>query len=265
ARDVAAGKLDPGNERWKALQMEKAAEIPDPHVRERVLADIEQAFTANELDYGRKLYLIENDIYGVDIQPIAVQIAKLRFFISLIVDQKVNPQAENLGIRALPNLETKFVAANTLIGLDRPAQLAIRNPKIDELECELARVRDAHFTARTPATKRKYRERDAALRAEIAELLKHDGWGSATAKMLAAWDPYDQNASAEFFDAEWMFGLTTGFDVVIGNPPYLFITEIDESQKAYFLSITPHRPTGSTSTVCLLRSPFRTYWHRRGA
>ncbi len=215
------GKLDPGNARWKARQLAKAAEIPDATVRERVLADIEQAFGANELDYGRKLYLIENCIYGVDIQPIAVQIAKLRFFISLVVDQRVKPEAENLGVRALPNLETKFVAANTLIGLDRPAQMAIRDPRIDGLERELARVREAHFTARTPATKRKYRERDAALRAELAELLKQDGWDSKTARMLAAWDPYDQNASASFFDAEWMFGVTEGFDVVIGNPPYL--------------------------------------------
>jgi len=115
------GKLDPRNERWKERQIAKAREIPDVTVREKVLADLKQAFTANELDYGRKLYLIENCIYGVDIQPIAVQIAKLHFFISLVVDQRVNQQAENLGILALPNLETRFVAANTLIGLDRPA------------------------------------------------------------------------------------------------------------------------------------------------
>jgi hypothetical protein len=223
------GKLDPGNARWKARQLAKAAEIPDATVRERVLADIEQAFTANELDYGRKLYLIENCIYGVDIQPIAVQIAKLRFFISLVVDQRVNTKAENLGIRALPNLETKFVAANTLLGLDRPAQLAIRDPRIDALERELARVRDAHFLARTPPTKRKHRERDAELRAEIAALLKEDGWDSKTARMLAAWDPYDQNASAPFFDAEWMFGITEGFDVVIGNPPYVRIQTLNET------------------------------------
>lgn len=233
-------KLDPGNARWKARQMEKAAEIPDPQVRERVLADIEQAFTANELDYGRKLYLIENCIYGVDIQPIAVQIAKLRFFISLVVDQRVNPKADNLGIRALPNLETKFVAANTLIGLDRPAQLALRNPQIDELERELARVREAHFTAKTPATKRKYREQDAKLRAEIAKLLKHDGWGSATAKMLAAWDPYDQNASSGFFDPEWMFGVTEGFDVVIGNPPYVRIQTLNKTDPAFVRYLKDH-------------------------
>jgi adenine-specific DNA-methyltransferase len=223
------GKLDPGNERWKARQLSKAAEIPDPAVRERVMADIEQAFADNELDYGRKLYLIENCIYGVDIQPIAVQIAKLRFFISLMVEQKVNPQAENFGILPLPNLETRFVAANTLIGLDRRAQQSLRDPEIDALERELARVRAAHFTARTPATKRKYRERDEELRARIAELLKHDGWDDQTARMLAAWDPYDQNASAPFFDAEWMFGVTEGFDVVIGNPPYVRIQTLNDT------------------------------------
>jgi hypothetical protein len=226
------GKLDPGNRRWKARQMEKAAEIPDPQVRERVLADIEQAFEANELDYGRKLYLIENCIYGVDIQPIAVQIAKLRFFISLVVDQRVNPKAENLGIRALPNLETKFVAANTLIGIQRPNQTYIREPRVDELECELLRVREAHFNAKTPATKRKYREQDARLRAELAQLLQQAGWRDEIARKLAAWDPYDQNASADFFDPEWMFGIRDGFDIVIGNPPYVRADDQSDWNKA---------------------------------
>jgi adenine-specific DNA-methyltransferase len=215
-------KLDPGNQRWKARQLAKAAEIPDATVRERVLYDIEQTFGANELDYGRKLYLIENCIYGVDIQPIAVQIAKLRCFISLVVDQKINPQADNLGIRSLPNLETRFVAANTLIGLDRPVQQLLRSPEVDAKVAELRRVREHHFLARTPVTKAKYREQDAKLRAEIAELLRSEGWNLATARKLASWDPYDQNASAAFFDAEWMYGLTDGFNLVIGNPPYVF-------------------------------------------
>jgi adenine-specific DNA-methyltransferase len=223
-------KLDLGNERWKAKQIEKASEIPDVTVREKVIADIEQAFGKNELDYGRKLYLIENCIYGVDIQPIAVQIAKLRFFISLIVDQKVDPKAENLGVRPLPNLETKFVAANTLLSIERPGQQLLRNPEIDEKEADLRRVRENHFIARTPATKRKYREQDARLRTEIGTLLKADGFSRKTTERLANWNPYDQNASAEFFDSEWMFGLTRGFDVVIGNPPYLRIQNIGEQQ-----------------------------------
>ena len=128
------------------------------------------------------------------------------------------------------------------------------------MEAELRRVRERHFSARTPATKAKYREQDAKLRAEIAEKLKEDDWDTATAAKLSNWDPYDQNASAEFFDPEWMFGIAVGklvrraavtltgkfsvlsqdeltpqttveegFDVVIGNPPYVRIQTLNET------------------------------------
>ncbi len=72
-----------------------------------------------------------------------------------------------------------------------------------------------------PATKEKCRADDKRLRGELADLLRRDGWGSQTAGQLAAWDPYDQNAHAEFFDPEWMFGVQDGFDITIGNPPYV--------------------------------------------
>lgn len=223
------GKLDPRNERWKAKQIEKASEIPDVTVREKVVVDIEQAFGKNELDYGRKLYLIEHCLYGVDIQPIAVQIAKLRCFISLVVDQRVDPKADNLGVRPLPNLETQFVAANTLIGIDRPGQQLLRNHEIDRLEGELRRVRDRHFNARTPATKRKYREEDATLRRKIGALLEADKlFPHETAEQLAKWDPYDQNACVAFFDPEWMFGVQDGFHITISNPPYVRADEQSE-------------------------------------
>ncbi len=226
-------KLDPGNVKWKERQLAKAAEIPDATVRGQVIEDIEKAFTDNELDYGRKLYLIENCIYGVDIQPIAVQIAKLRFFISLVVDQKVERSKPNLGIRPLPNLESKFVAANTLIGIEKPRQLLLHNPAIDEKEKQLSEVRDSLFTARTPATKRKYRELDIQLRTEITSLLKIDGWSNDSATQLAGWDPYNQNASAAFFDPEWMFGIGDGFDVLLGNPPYITLRSLDDQLKTY--------------------------------
>jgi adenine-specific DNA-methyltransferase len=230
-------KLDPGNQRWKARQLAKAEEIPDSTVRERVLADIAESFNANELDFGRKLYLIENCIYGVDIQPIAVQISKLRFFISLVVEQTTNLKTENRGIRPLPNLETKFVAANTLLGIERPGQQLLRDLDVQAKEVELRQVRERHFLARTPSTKTKYRDQDAVLRTQLAELLKNDGWDSVTAKMLAGWDPYDQNSSAPFFDTEWMFGLRTGFDVVIGNPPYINIEKISTEDRSTYLDI----------------------------
>ena len=45
--------------------------------------------------------------------------------------------------------------------------------------------------------------------------------GVEEAKRIAKWDPYDQNDNAEFFDPEWMFGIKEGFDITIGNPPYV--------------------------------------------
>ncbi|HRO98093.1 MAG TPA: TaqI-like C-terminal specificity domain-containing protein [Flavobacteriales bacterium] len=215
-------KLDPQNKQWKERQVEKAALLDDADIRERTIADIEDAFANNALDYGRKLYLIENGIYGVDIQPIAMQIAKLRFFISLVVDQRVDAKRPNLGVRPLPNLETKFVAANTLMKLEREEANLFTNPAIDKKKAQLKRVRHDYFEARTPQRKAKCREQDKQLREELAELLvgEHE-LQPKTAKMLAAWDPYDQNASAPFFDPEWMFGLSEGFSMVIGNPPYV--------------------------------------------
>ncbi|MDE0326362.1 MAG: Eco57I restriction-modification methylase domain-containing protein [Candidatus Poribacteria bacterium] len=228
-------KLDPRNAQWRQRQIDRvqntiteAEKIDDSVIRESTIDELEgeieninEAFERNELDYGRKLYLIENCIYGVDIQPIATQIAKLRFFISLIVEQKIDDTRENRGVRPLPNLETKFVAANTLLGVEKPAQMTFRNPEIDSKEKALEEVRRRHFTARTPRTKERYRKQDADLRTEISALLQQDGFPSETTEKIAGWDPYDQNAAADFFDPEWMFGITEGFDVVIGNPPYV--------------------------------------------
>ena len=283
-------KLDPQNKLWEERQLEKvdtlikeAGNINDSAISDKIIKDleankkdIEESFSNNELDYGRKLYLIENCIYGVDIQPIATQISKLRFFISLIVDQKVDKNKVNFGIRPLPNLETKFVAANTLIGIDKPkAQGSLfDNQKVKELERKLKDVRHRLFSAKTPADKRKLREEDQKLREEICNLLEKlmnqemqeqidnsrekkeieyytgliqkngekpeylseiikreeklnkfknefQSKNHETARQLATWDPYNQNASSPFFDPEWMFGITDGFDVVIGNPPYL--------------------------------------------
>lgn len=72
-------KLDADNSRWKQLQIDAASTIPDCSAREGAIAAIERVFADNNDDYGRKLYLIENCLYGVDIQPIAIQISKLRF------------------------------------------------------------------------------------------------------------------------------------------------------------------------------------------
>ncbi|MGB4346556.1 MAG: hypothetical protein WBJ21_09190, partial [Burkholderiaceae bacterium] len=239
-------KLDPGNREWKTRQVNRverlindAEAIEDGGLRERVLADlrvqrndIEDAFERNELDYGRKLYLIENCIYGADIQPIAVQIAKLRFFISLIVNETIDSGRPNRGIRPLPNLETKFVAANSLIDIERPQQaiLSTHDQEIGAIERALKRVRERHFHARTQETKDRCRTEDKALRANLGALLVQDGFLPSVAANLSKWDPYDQSEAAPFFDPKWMFELDDGFDIVIGNPPYLRVQGLQQTQ-----------------------------------
>ena len=217
-------KIDPQNERWKERQVRKARAIEDPEAREKVVAAVESAFAPERGfgDFGRKLYLIQNGIFGVDIQPVACQIAKLRFFISLVVEQQTTKTpSDNYGIRPLPNLETRFIAADTLIGLGVKQQEVLGNDTVRTLEDRLRWVRESYFNARTRDTKRDLRKKDGDLRAELAGVLKGLGFGHDNAEAVAHWDPYDQNARASWFDSEWMFGIGAGFDVVIGNPPYV--------------------------------------------
>ncbi|MBI5220128.1 MAG: hypothetical protein HY958_14465 [Bacteroidia bacterium] len=213
------GRLDKDNVRWRELQKrkaiqdtEKAFNMGDVKQREEKLIEINENFENHTSNYGRKLYLIENCIYGVDIQPIATQIAKLRFFISLVVDQKEKPGTTNRGVKPLPNLETKFVAANTLIGLDKPQQLVLRNPEIEKKENELKELRHKYFSATTRKEKLQYQNQDKKLREEISKLLVNDGWNTTVAKQIVAFDPYDQNTFANWFDPEWMFGLTPNYN-----------------------------------------------------
>lgn len=233
-------RIDPENKQWKEMMLNKAIDETSEayhnssdEERKELVADIERNFNENinRPDYARKLYLIENCIYGVDIQPIAIQISKLRFFISLVVDQKTNNNpADNFGIRPLPNLEAKFVAANTLIGLNKKKTSLFDNDAIKAKEKELKVAKHKIFGAKTVKTKRKYRSIVNELRLEIANMLKNCGAvGNAEAQQLASWDMFDQNASSLFFDSEWMFGVKDGFDVVIGNPPYISAIDLKKS------------------------------------
>jgi adenine-specific DNA-methyltransferase len=276
-------KLDPDNNKWRAIQRqraiaetEEAFKSGDGESRQQRLKEINDTFEFNSSDYGRKLYLIENSIYGVDIQPIATQIAKLRFFIALVVEQKVTPEASNLGVLPLPNLETRIVAADTLIPIEKQED-GLFSGALNKLRQELSIIRHEHFNARSPQVKRKWREADAAKRAEISEMLEDDRMlDPDSARKLAAWNPYDQNTFAPFFDSSWMFGVAagkvrarkvatttlgsnntlpndspsqnqiieentdqndSGFDIVIGNPPYIRIQTLkqkDPKRVAFF-------------------------------
>jgi len=111
-------KLDPDNSQWKKIQIDGILKsVKDPILQKELINQVEKRFKEKNPDYGRKLYLIEKCIYGVDIQQIAVEIAKLRFFISLLVDEAIDfdKKDENYGIEPLPNLDFKIMQGNSLI------------------------------------------------------------------------------------------------------------------------------------------------------
>ncbi len=187
------------------------------------IVEILENLKAEGTKYDLKLQIMENCIFGGDIQTIAAQITKLRFFISLVCDcEKTNNPDDNFGIPNLPNLETHFVTADSLIKLKRSEHPSLFEQDVIALQNRLQDVRHEHFTAKTVYQKNKLRDRDKELREELATMLQSDNvYASESAHMMAAWNPYDQNGQAEFFDAKWMFGIEDGFDVVIGNPPFI--------------------------------------------
>ena len=223
-------KLDDKNEIFERIQIAEAQNITDRDERLKKIEKIGRDFAEDNVNYARKLYLIENCLYGVDIQPIAIQISKLRFFISLICDQKTNKdKGKNHGVEALPNLETKIVAANTLISLpDFSSEDLFIKQFTQPIEKKIEEAYHRYFSVQNRQKKLKIQNELKALRGQLGdEILQNIGAQESSsitekARSIAKWDPFDAQAISDFFDARWMFGesLQGGFNIVIGNPPY---------------------------------------------
>ena len=212
-------KIDPENIYYKQQQLQSTETMTDEESRsssEKIIQEVfskENAYNA----YGKKLFLIESCIYGVDIQSIAIQICKLRFFISLVIEQEIQSQSQqdDYGIKPLPNLETKFLCADSLQDIE---QFGIYDT-IERKQLEI--IRRKHFSAQTLITKKKYRQQDQEIRQIIYAKCIENNWEDSAATKISEWDPYDQNAIADWFNPKWQFNVENGFHVVIGNPPYI--------------------------------------------
>ena len=138
--------------------------------------------------YTFKWHCIENSLYGVDIDASAVEIAKLRLWLSLVVDEESYDR-----IRPLPNLDYRIVCGNSLLSVQK-------NLFNYTLYPELEKKKDQYFGATSPKNKN-------ALRNEIENLIDQltDG------KRLFDFEVYFSE----------VFSSKQGFDIVIGNPPYI--------------------------------------------
>lgn len=210
--------VDPRNKLWLRHQLERL----EPEFREQVRGDLER----HAGDYSRKHGIIRNAIHGVDILPMAATITKLRFFISLLVEQKVDRRKPNYGLSPLPNLETKILCANSLVDLQG-----------DLFSAQAVKAyRDARVRYFRPGATHTEREQLADQIADIlagmypqfAEQVFGSGTGDAASdqrrnrKCLRDWFLH-ANVAAPFFNMSAFFPEAAdadGFDIVIGNPPY---------------------------------------------
>lgn len=170
-----------------------------------------------------KKHIIQQNIYGVDIEKGAVDIARLRFWLSLIVDEETP--------HALPNLDFKIMQGNSLLeqyeGVDL-SDITYKTSKkemkvgYDLLDSNLTKskqlisfLKDKFFDCEDHETKRQIRD---ALKSEIQALLLEKGCGIKLDAIK------DVTATDQFFLWHTWFSEVFdqgGFDIVIGNPPYI--------------------------------------------
>ncbi|HOT59044.1 MAG TPA: hypothetical protein PLJ83_05230, partial [Spirochaetales bacterium] len=96
--------------------------------------------------YTFKRECIEKSLYGVDIDPGAVEIAKLRLWLSLVVDEDDIRQ-----IKPLPNLDYKIVCGNSLLGVEK-------NLFNNELFVKLEQLKPHYFNETNPTKKQEYKK-----------------------------------------------------------------------------------------------------------
>ena len=224
-----------------------------------------------------KKQIIQNNIYGVDIEQGAVDIARLRFWLALVVDEN-EPQP-------LPNLDYKIMCGNSLLhrfALDAPFQDVLKdynrenntNYTLDDYRQWVYdytnisdhtqkddfrnRIEEIKHAFKTELSK-KEKTKIAKVRAAIANLQMEDLFGSnpkdkekelkKLQKQLKSLEQQrDEILSNKIYEHafEWRFefpalldseGNFTGFDIVIGNPPYINVQLMSEDQKAVFRRI----------------------------
>lgn len=225
-------KLDPKHEYYKDYIINK---LPSGTKEE-----FKKLYDAKKFSYAYKLDILQSMIHGVDIQPIAVEVSKLRAFLSLVVDEKkTDDKNDNFGIKTLPNLEFQFICANTLVPLEvnSTEELFIKG-HIENLKKSIKNYFNIH-----DKEDKKVAEND--IEAFFEQIERDENLERATKTLICSWHPF-KNKAALYFDSELQFGLERNFDIVIGNPPYG--AKISENDKKFFKSNYKYSIQGSLDT-----------------
>lgn len=220
-------QVDPDSKKWIEKQLIGAS----PEFRHH----LEREFKNKNFNYLRKLGIIRESIYGVDIQPIATEISRLRCFLTLVVDQSVDDDDNNRGIEPLPNLDFKFVTANSLLKLRNMDEANHQTGLFEDTSGidELRRLRGEYFSSHNHERdnlKLQFSDRQNQM---LQDMIANSSSGfSDLTQKLSTWKPFSHKTT-DWFDPEWMFGIKEGFDIIIANPPYVQLSKVEDTTEEY--------------------------------
>jgi len=228
----------------------------------QILAETQNQYHPNLQYFIFKSIILQN-LYGVDIMKEAVEIAKLRLFLKLVATVDADYRKPNLGLEPLPDIDFNIRAGNTLLGFATEKELekclvedimgAMVKHEIEE-KCDIvartfARYKEIQLSTGDDyhdfkAAKEELNKRLKELNSELNLLLHKQTSGLKYNVWLASHQPF--HWFAEFYEIIRERG---GFDVIIGNPPYLEQRQIDYEPK----NLTTFE-TGAVHSMCIERS-----------
>jgi Spy/CpxP family protein refolding chaperone len=228
-----------------------------------------------QIRYVKKLGLLRNCLFGIDLLEYAVEITKLRCWLSLIVEQKVDFTKPNYNLKPLPNLEFKFYKKNSLFRKYKDENLNQLIDSIDKASLleELVNLENEYFIAKSSkhGNKEEIKQKIIALleklvdsqsdkiqkefnsaqgkvnhlvssRAPEREITKAKKKVKELANELAELAVF-RNTIKDYFIERVVFpGIfnkknpNPGFDIVIGNPPYVNTKQISSMGQTKKLS-----------------------------
>ena len=202
----------------------------------------------NNIRYFIYKSIILRNLYGVDIMVEATEIAKLRLFLKMVAVVDVNPRDPNLGLEPLPDVDFNIRCGNTLVGYATEKELQngllftdmfARQEFEQKVNDEMKKVSMAydifkHVQLEQDANLQTYKNAKAELKKRLVELneILNQNLHAATNPGMdyKQWKKTHQpfHWLAEYYDIIKGNG---GFDVIIGNPPYVTFTETSLSYK----------------------------------
>ncbi|WPZ09760.1 Eco57I restriction-modification methylase domain-containing protein [Roseivirga spongicola] len=229
------------------------------------LEHISDFIADKQIRYVKKLGLLRNCLFGVDLLEYAVEITKLRCWLSLIVEQKVDFDKPNYNLKPLPNLEFKFYKKNSLLRFykDQNLNQLIDTVDNEELLDELVNLENEYFIVKSSrhGNKEEIKQKIIALLEKVVdskteqvqklykvaldtvnhlvssnasenEIKKAKKKAEKLANELAELAGFRETIKDYFIERVVFPGIFSkhnenpGFDIVIGNPPYVNTKQI---------------------------------------